>query len=148
MFKSNKRAFSLVEVTISISLFTILFISSALVTMNYLKLKNYNSNFKNSIYFLEGLKNTLEYNACAEDIETINNISPIYFYGEDMNVKNLKSGNLYSLGKLKLPRDKMPYILLDITREDDENQVYEIDILYIFGDKSYEYKFIKELEIL
>ncbi|MEW9093684.1 MAG: prepilin-type N-terminal cleavage/methylation domain-containing protein [Clostridiaceae bacterium] len=148
MFKSNKRAFSLIEVVISISLFTILFISSSLVTMNYLKLKDYNSNFKSSIYFLEGLKNTLEYNNCVEDIEAINNISPVYFYGEDMNIKSLREGSLYSLSKLELPKEEMSYILLDIVKQKDESHVYEIKILYIHGNKLYEYKFIKELKAL
>ncbi|MBU5482957.1 prepilin-type N-terminal cleavage/methylation domain-containing protein [Clostridium sp. MSJ-11] len=148
MFKSNKRAFSLIEVAISISLFTILFISSSLVTMNYLRLKDYNSNFKNSIYFLEGLKNILEYNNCVEDIEAINNISPVYFYGEDMNVKSLKEGSLYSLSKLELPTDETAYILLDIVKQENENHVYEIKILYIHGDKLYEYKFMKEWKAL
>lgn len=118
MFKLNKRGFTLMEVLCAVSIFSIFTSFSLNIFNKSIKIKKYNSYYKESIYFIEAVKNTLIYNSSLEEINKIKGKGPIVIAEEDMNIDNVKNKDfLNNKGNSKV---NYPYIILNIEEREDD----------------------------
>lgn len=118
MFKLNKRGFTLIEVLCAVSIFSIFTTFSLNIFNKSIKIKKYNSYYKESIYFIEAVKNTLIYNSSLEEINKIKGKGPIVIAEEDMNIDNVKNKDfLDNKGNSKV---NYPYIILNIEEREDD----------------------------
>lgn len=118
MFKLNKRGFTLIEVLCAVSIFSIFTTFSLNIFNKSIKIKKYNSYYKESIYFIEAVKNTLIYNSSLEEINKIKGKGPIVIAEEDMNIDNVKNKDfLNNKGNSKV---NYPYIILNIEEREDD----------------------------
>lgn len=118
MFKLNKRGFTLIEVLCAVSIFSIFTSFSLSIFNKSIKIKKYNSYYKESIYFIEAVKNTLIYNSSLEEINKIKGKGPIVIAEEDMNIDNVKNKDF--LNNKGTPKVNYPYIILNIEEREDD----------------------------
>ncbi|GAA0723835.1 hypothetical protein GCM10008905_16940 [Clostridium malenominatum] len=146
MFKLNKKAFSTIEIAISMSIVSILFMSSLLGTMQYLKLKSYNLRLNKSIIFCEALINTLKYNHCEEEIIYMHNNSPLYVYEENMNIEQLKQHNLQNILSKESSGERGIYIFLETFENEENVNSFLIKLEFRTEKSSHKYELFKELK--
>ncbi|RXI71632.1 prepilin-type N-terminal cleavage/methylation domain-containing protein [Clostridium tetani] len=118
MFKLNKRGFTLIEVLCAVSVFLI-FTTLALSIFNKsIKVKKYNNYYKESIYFIEAIKNTLVYNSSSEEINKIKDKGSIVILEKDMNIDNVRNKSF--LNTRDTSHLNYPYIVLNIEEREDD----------------------------
>ncbi|QBD85119.1 type II secretion system protein [Clostridium tetani] len=128
MFKLNKRGFTLIEVLCAVSVFLI-FTTLALSIFNKsIKVKKYNNYYKESIYFIEAIKNTLVYNSSSEEINKIKDKGSIVILEKDMNIDNVRNKSF--LNTRDTSHLNYPYIVLNI-EEREEDFLINIKIILI-----------------
>ncbi|RXM78424.1 prepilin-type N-terminal cleavage/methylation domain-containing protein [Clostridium tetani] len=142
MFKLNKRGFTLIEVLCAVSVFLI-FTTLALSIFNKsIKVKKYNNYYKESIYFIEAIKNTLVYNSSSEEINKIKNKGSIVILEKDMNIDNVRNKSF--LNTRDTSHLNYPYIVLNIEEREDD---FLININNHFNkNKEISMEFYKEKE--
>ncbi|AAO36144.1 hypothetical protein K144313037_14120 [Clostridium tetani] len=118
MFKLNKRGFTLIEVLCAVSVFLI-FTTLALSIFNKsIKVKKYNNYYKESIYFIEAIKNTLVYNSSSEEINKIKDKGSIVILEKDMNIDNVRNKSF--LNTRDTSHLNYPYIVLNIEEREED----------------------------
>ncbi|CDI49733.1 hypothetical protein BN906_01737 [Clostridium tetani 12124569] len=128
MFKLNKRGFTLIEVLCAVSVFLI-FTTLALSIFNKsIKVKKYNNYYKESIYFIEAIKNTLVYNSSLEEINKIKDKGSIVILEKDMNIDNVRNKSFLNIRYTS--NLNYPYIVLNI-EEREEDFLINIKIILI-----------------
>ncbi|BDR67377.1 prepilin-type N-terminal cleavage/methylation domain-containing protein [Clostridium tetani] len=142
MFKLNKRGFTLIEVLCAVSVFLI-FTTLALSIFNKsIKVKKYNNYYKESIYFIEAIKNTLVYNSSSEEINKIKDKGSIVILEKDMNIDNVRNKSF--LNTRDTSHLNYPYIVLNIEEREED---FLINIKNHFNkNKEISMEFYKEKE--
>lgn len=142
MFKLNKRGFTLIEVLCAVSVFLI-FTTLALSIFNKsIKVKKYNNYYKESIYFIEAIKNTLVYNSSSEEINKIKDKGSIVILEKDMNIDNVRNKSF--LNTRDTSYLNYPYIVLNIEEREED---FLINIKNHFNkNKEISMEFYKEKE--
>lgn len=115
MLKSkSKKAFTLVEVICSLSIFSIIFmsmISYDIVSMNMTRtIKNTNEN----LYIMEALKNNIIHTMTFEELEGLQKDNKIYINNENLTAYKIQNGmsNIFSDQAL----EDNPYIKLSFLK--------------------------------
>ncbi|MCG4579580.1 type II secretion system protein [Clostridium cochlearium] len=117
MFRSSKKGFSLIDVLCAITVFLILTTLALSIFSKSIKVKKYNNYYKESIYFIEAIKNTLIYYSTLEEINKIKERAPIVIARKDMNMDNVKNKSfLKTSGNSNL---NYPYVVLNIEEKED-----------------------------
>lgn len=117
MFRSSKKGFSLIDVLCAITVFLILTTLALSIFSKSIKVKKYNNYYKESIYFIEAIKNTLIYHSTLEEINKIKERAPIVIARKDMNMDNVKNKSfLKTSGNSNL---NYPYVVLNIEEKED-----------------------------
>ncbi|KHO38989.1 type II secretion system protein [Clostridium tetani] len=142
MFKLNKRGFTLIEVLCAVSVFLI-FTTLALSIFNKsIKVKKYNNYYKESIYFIEAIKNTLVYNSSLEEINKIKDKGSIVILEKDMNIDNVRNKSFLNIRYTS--NLNYPYIVLNIEEREED---FLINIKNHFNkNKEISMEFYKEKE--
>ena len=121
--KTNK-GFTLIEILISLSLFTMLFSFALSMELSKLKLERYNNDLRLSLSYLEGLRGVAANNLSYMDILNLKNSNKIYVGKDNMNFELLKeySSLIFTYEK----PGGYPYIILDISGEEVLNVTMEL----------------------
>ncbi|NSJ92087.1 hypothetical protein G7A79_23565 [Coprococcus sp. MSK.21.13] len=80
-------------------------------------MKKYNNYYKESIYFIEAIKNTLIYYSTLEEINKIKERAPIVIARKDMNMDNVKNKSFLKTSENS--NLNYPYMVLNIEEKED-----------------------------
>ncbi|MBE6065334.1 type II secretion system protein [Clostridium cochlearium] len=117
MFRSSKKGFSLIDVLCAITVFLILTTLALSIFSKSIKVKKYNNYYKESIYFIEAIKNTLIYYSTLEEINKIKERAPIVIARKDMNMDNVKNKSFLKTSENS--NLNYPYMVLNIEEKED-----------------------------
>ncbi|NME94850.1 hypothetical protein HF847_02375 [Clostridium cochlearium] len=117
MFRSSKKGFSLIDVLCAITVFLILTTLALSIFSKSIKVKKYNNYYKESIYFIEAIKNTLIYYSTLEEINKIKERAPIVIARKDMNMDNVKNKSFLKTSENS--NLNYPYVVLNIEEKED-----------------------------
>ena len=117
MFRSIKKGFSLIDVLCAITVFLILTTLALSIFSKSIKVKKYNNYYKESIYFIEAIKNTLIYYSTLEEINKIKERAPIVIARKDMNMDNVKNKSFLKTSENS--NLNYPYMVLNIEEKED-----------------------------
>ncbi|HEY5562795.1 MAG TPA: prepilin-type N-terminal cleavage/methylation domain-containing protein [Clostridiaceae bacterium] len=122
MLKSKTRAFTIIEVLCSISIFSLLFLFLVSLELNRLKIIRCNENLRGYIYIIEILKNRILVNESFSTINSLDKDTVYYIENEEMKGEIIKGINLNNLSKT--PSIKKEYISITIS----EGSVLKVEL--------------------
>jgi prepilin-type N-terminal cleavage/methylation domain-containing protein len=110
----NKKAFTLVEVMVSLSIFSLLFLFALSMEMTNIKIKKYNEDTRINLNFYEALKNNLMNNSSYNSLKAYSG-KTVYLEKEKMNLSFLKD-NYYKISDFfsALKPEVKPYIEIQV----------------------------------
>lgn len=110
----NKKAFTLVEVMVSLSIFSLLFLFALSMEMTNIKMKKYNEDMRINLNFYDALKNDLMNNSLYTSLKAYSG-KTVYLEKEKMNLTFLKENynKISDCFSIPLP-DVKPYIELQV----------------------------------
>ncbi|WP_027624692.1 prepilin-type N-terminal cleavage/methylation domain-containing protein [Clostridium lundense] len=146
MWKLNKKAFTIIEVLCSMTLFSLMAITAVSVIIVSCKLKLYNENLREYAYFIEGLKNNIAYNLKEEELFYIKQGEEKFIHKENINMENLRKKHLKEILSKSNPKEE-PYIHVNVEKVEDKHKRYNVNILLKISDDKYiECDFDKDFE--
>lgn len=89
----NKKAFTLVEVMVSLSIFSMLFLFLLTIEMSNIKIKKYNEATRIYLNFYDALKNDLLMNSTYSTLKN-HSSKTVYLEQDKMNLEFLKNNSL------------------------------------------------------
>lgn len=91
MYKLNKKkGFTLIEVLCSITLYAILFMITLTMGVKVFEIQKYNKKINNYFVVMEGIKNTMIYNATYDEIKKLNSEYRYYMPIENIDFDELR----------------------------------------------------------
>jgi prepilin-type N-terminal cleavage/methylation domain-containing protein len=97
MLKSKTKAFTIIEVLCSISIFSLLFLFLVSMELGKLKIAKYNEKLRDNIYIIEILKNRILVNEDFNTLNSLNKDTLYYIENADMKGEVIKTINFNNL---------------------------------------------------
>jgi prepilin-type N-terminal cleavage/methylation domain-containing protein len=113
----TKKGYSLLEVMIALSIFTIIIFCGFSIHLSAIKQKSYNNKLREYMACIELIGNSLQVNySCSELVSTFG-AAVRYVNDENVNIQSLTSGSILSLLRSE-PRDATNFISIEISGSD------------------------------
>jgi len=118
-----KQGFTLIEVLISLFIFTLVFIGALDIMKNSVELKEWNKTTKNNLDCLEGLKEIMMGSMSHSDITGLLSSGKIYVVEENLHLDAIKGADIKSIFTASKPEEG-DYITVNIS----EGKVLMVEI--------------------
>lgn len=119
----NKHGFTIVELTCSIAIFCLLFLSSVTIALKSYEIQIYNTKNREYDYIMQLLKNKIQYDISYEEIKNISSSPHYYINKKNLNSNIIKESQFVDIISCTEP-EELPYAVIDI----DTDQVFKIKI--------------------
>jgi prepilin-type N-terminal cleavage/methylation domain-containing protein len=110
----NHNGFSLIETMISLSIFSILFLSILKINLNSYRLRQSTLSRRENRIYLEGLKHTIFYNSDYSDIKYLQHKDVYYISKNYISISHLKELSITEMLSETQPMEK-PYVSIKVT---------------------------------
>ena len=112
----NKYGFTIVEVTCSIAIFCLLFLSAVSILIKSFQIQTYNIDNEKYEYTMELLKNKIQYDCSYDEIKKLPLASHYYISKEKLESNTIIESNFCDLISYTKP-EEFPYAVVDIKKD-------------------------------
>jgi prepilin-type N-terminal cleavage/methylation domain-containing protein len=138
--KTN-NGFTLVEIICSISIFSVMLSMIITIELKNISLHNENLKLRDYKYFMEALKNDIEFNWNYEELKQLS-AQKMYIEGNNINITELKQGRGRDILTTEKP-DYLPYIEIFIQGNDATKINIKFNYKFLASKKESNYEFSK-----